>query len=161
MAEKTAMREEAMDAEQSMYSEEVRGEKRASSVEDSGCVRIPPNNRKSGGSPGAGGAWASDLTQELEAVLAENPLTPIGGSGSAAGVWMGPDSSKYEEVRRLFWCGRRCAGFGPDAGVGGCPRSDPLTPVGLPRKSKCGGHVHLRRGHGGFRGRWTKVIQGE
>ena len=102
MAEKTEMREEAMDAEQSMYLEEVRGEKRASSAEDSGCVRIPPNKRKSGGSPGAGGARASDLTQELEAVLAENPLTPIGGSGSATGVWMDPDS--WSNISSTLYC---------------------------------------------------------
>ena len=49
-----------------------------------GWVQIPPNKRESGGSSGAGGAQASDLAQELEAVLAEDPLTPVWGSGSAA-----------------------------------------------------------------------------
>jgi len=64
---------------------EVREEKRSSSVEESGWVQIPLNKRKSGGSSCAGGAArVSDLTQELEAVLAEDPLTPVGGSGSAA-----------------------------------------------------------------------------
>jgi len=64
---------------------EVRGEKRASSTEESGWVQIAPNKRKSGSSSGVGGgARISDLTQELEAVLAEDPLTPVGGSGSAA-----------------------------------------------------------------------------
>ena len=64
---------------------EVRGEKRSSSARESGWIQIPPNKRKSGGSSGAGGAArVSDLTQELEAVLAEDPLTPVGGSGSAA-----------------------------------------------------------------------------
>ena len=64
---------------------EVKGEKRSSSSAESGWAQIPPNKRKSGSSSGAGGAArVSDLTQELEAVLAEDPLTPVGGSGSAA-----------------------------------------------------------------------------
>jgi len=67
---------EAMDVE-------VRGEKRSSSAVESGWVQISPN-KKSGGSSGAGGAArVSDLTQELEAFLAEDPLTP--GAGGAAG----------------------------------------------------------------------------
>jgi len=51
-----------------------------------GWVWLLPNKRKSGGSSGPGGAQGStiNIDQVLEAVLAENPLTPIGGSGSAA-----------------------------------------------------------------------------
>ena len=76
--EKDDVVEEEMDVE-------VRGEKRSSSADESGWIQIPPNKRKSGGSSFAGGAArVSDLTQELEAVLAEDPLTPVGGSGSAA-----------------------------------------------------------------------------
>jgi len=76
--EKDDVVEEEMDVE-------VRGEKRSSSAEESGWIQIPPNKRKSVGSSVAGGAArVSDLTQELEAVLAEDPLTPVGGSGSAA-----------------------------------------------------------------------------
>jgi len=64
---------------------EVRGEKRSSSSAESGWTQIPPNKRKSGSSSGAGGAArVSVLTQELEAVLAEDPLTPVGGLSSAA-----------------------------------------------------------------------------
>jgi len=73
------------DAVEEVMDVEVRGEKRSSSSAESGWIQIPPNKRKSGGSSGAGGAvGASDLTQELEAVLAEDPLTPVEGLSSAA-----------------------------------------------------------------------------
>ena len=89
--EKTGEKAEGIEEEDDVVEEademdvEVRGEKRSSSAEESGWIQIPPNKRKSGVSSGAGGAaQVSDLTQELEAVLAEDPLTPVGGSGSAA-----------------------------------------------------------------------------
>ena len=51
-----------------------------------GWVRLLPNKRKSGCSSGPGGARGStiNIDQVLEAVLAENPQTPVGDSGSAA-----------------------------------------------------------------------------
>ena len=81
--------EEIEEGEEDVVEEEmdivVRGEKRSSSSAESGWTRIPPNKRKSGGSSGTGGAArVSDMAQELEAVLADDPLTPVGGSGSAA-----------------------------------------------------------------------------
>ena len=89
--EKTEEKAEGIEEEDDVVEEaeemdvEVRGEKRSTSAEESGWVQIPPNKRKSGGSSGAGGAArVLDLTQKLEAVLAEDPLTPGGGSGSAA-----------------------------------------------------------------------------
>jgi len=81
---KEKIEEEDVVEEDNEMNVEVRGEKRSSSAE-SGWTQIPPNKRKSGSSSGAGGAArVSVLTQELEAVLAEDPLTPVGGLSSAA-----------------------------------------------------------------------------